>query len=47
MSFGDRIKMFRQAESLAMDSDRMKRISLAYSAFAEEVSHIDIVLMMA
>lgn len=44
ISFGDRLKMFWQAESLAMDRDRMKRISLAYSAFAEDVSHVGVAL---
>lgn len=38
--FGDRMKMFRQAESLAMERDRMKRRSLAYSAFEEEVNFV-------
>lgn len=45
--FGDRMKMFRQAESLAMDRDRVKRRSLAYSAFAEGVSPTRTVLATA
>lgn len=46
MPFGERRKMFWQEDSLAMESDRMKRMSLAYSVFTEEVSHVDTELRM-